>query len=483
MKRTKEMKFKQTFNERLKTILRTFTTTLIILLTLSLVPDLQLSNINSNFYNYDNPFVLTAEAATVKLNKKSLTLIKGKTYQLKISGTKSKVTWKSSKPSVAKVSTKGKVTAVKAGTAKITATVNKKNYTCTVKVESPKLNRTSATLIPNQKVQLKLSGTSQKITWKSDDKTVATVNSKGMVTGKDEGEAYITATVGGKKYDCYVVVYMPYLDTDSLDLEVGDTYTLEVFDSNKQSVSWSSLNKSIATVNSKGKVTAVKAGETKIVATIKETKLSCSVTVYPKETESTPEPEPEQKPTEPETEAKPEPTPQPQPQPQPEPEPTPQPTLTPREKLRNYILNNYDFIDVNDDPCIQIKTVQQGVDIDLEISYSIPDKEFIIFGFYNVDGTYLSMYLNIPFDSYNVYANMSYTYGTAEYNATTRFNMKTYYTDLNLSFTLTDYKGYGYAAFSNSLCNKTLSLTLNISDLYIVRLIGITLRDIGFLLM
>lgn len=77
---------------------------------------------------------ITAEAATIKINKKKLTLDKGKTFQLKITGTKKKVTWKSSKPSVAKVTSKGKVTGKKAGTAKITARVNGKKYTCTVKV-------------------------------------------------------------------------------------------------------------------------------------------------------------------------------------------------------------------------------------------------------------------------------------------------------------------------------------------------------------
>ena len=82
----------------------------------------------------------TVEAASVKLNKKSLTLGVGTTYNLKISGTKKKVTWSSSKKSVAKVSSNGKVTAVKSGTATITAKVGNKKYKCTVKVtKSPKL--------------------------------------------------------------------------------------------------------------------------------------------------------------------------------------------------------------------------------------------------------------------------------------------------------------------------------------------------------
>lgn len=77
-------------------------------------------------------------ASITKINKKKLTLNKGETYQLKIVGTKKKVTWKSNKPIVVKVNSKGKVTAKKAGTAKITAKVNGKKYICTVTVKDKK---------------------------------------------------------------------------------------------------------------------------------------------------------------------------------------------------------------------------------------------------------------------------------------------------------------------------------------------------------
>ena len=75
----------------------------------------------------------------VSLNKSKLTLQAGKTYQLKAklpSKTASKLTWSSSKKSVAKVSADGLITAVKAGTAVITVkTFNKKTATCTVTVK------------------------------------------------------------------------------------------------------------------------------------------------------------------------------------------------------------------------------------------------------------------------------------------------------------------------------------------------------------
>lgn len=80
--------------------------------------------------------IAVAKAAAIKLSKKEITLETGKSLTLKITGTKQKVTWSSNKKTVAAVSSTGKVTAKKAGTAVITATVNKKKYTCKVTVKA-----------------------------------------------------------------------------------------------------------------------------------------------------------------------------------------------------------------------------------------------------------------------------------------------------------------------------------------------------------
>lgn len=76
-------------------------------------------------------------AATIKLSEKELTLTVGDSKTLKVTGTKTKVTWSSSKKSVATVSKTGKVTGVKAGKALITATVGKKNIVCKIIVNDP----------------------------------------------------------------------------------------------------------------------------------------------------------------------------------------------------------------------------------------------------------------------------------------------------------------------------------------------------------
>ena len=75
-------------------------------------------------------------ATKVKINKTKASIYVGKTVQLKVTGTKKKVTWKSSNKKVATVTSKGKVKGVKKGTTKITATVSKKKYVCKVTVKN-----------------------------------------------------------------------------------------------------------------------------------------------------------------------------------------------------------------------------------------------------------------------------------------------------------------------------------------------------------
>lgn len=69
-----------------------------------------------------------------------------------------------------------------------------------------KLNHTTITLCRYHSCTLKLKGTTKKVTWKSADKTVATVSKKGKVTAVSDGKTTITAKVDKKTYTCKVVV-------------------------------------------------------------------------------------------------------------------------------------------------------------------------------------------------------------------------------------------------------------------------------------
>ena len=75
----------------------------------------------------------TTASGAVKLNKEDMTMPAGTTYQLKVSGTSSAVTWASTDPNVATVGADGTVTAVSKGTCRVTATVDGVTLKCIVR--------------------------------------------------------------------------------------------------------------------------------------------------------------------------------------------------------------------------------------------------------------------------------------------------------------------------------------------------------------
>ena len=94
-------------------------------------------------------------ASSIKLNKKTAKVKVGKSFKLKVLGTKKKVKWKSSNKKIATVSTKGKVVAKKAGNAVVTAKVNGKTLRCKVTVTkktSTQTNQASTALAQQKKV-------------------------------------------------------------------------------------------------------------------------------------------------------------------------------------------------------------------------------------------------------------------------------------------------------------------------------------------
>lgn len=167
---------------------------------------------------------ISVEAATkVKLNKTKATLIKGQTLNLKVLKTKDKITWSSSKPNIATVNSKGKVTAKRKGNTIISAKIGVQRYTCKITVQTPTISKKTMTLTEGQKATLKIKGTTQKIKWRSSNSAIASVNTKGSVTAKKAGTAIIKATVLGKTYKCKITVKAP--DTDPGNTNTPSTPT------------------------------------------------------------------------------------------------------------------------------------------------------------------------------------------------------------------------------------------------------------------
>ena len=160
-------------------------------------------------------------AATVKLNKTKATVTVGKKVQLELKGAK-KVSWASSNKKVATVKN-GRVTAKKAGAAKISATYKKKTYTCKITVKNPaKLNVKKATLLVGEKVKLKVKGVSGTVKWTSRNPKIAKVSSTGKVKAVKAGTTKIDAVIYGKKLTCKVQVASDTSDPVTEDESSGN---------------------------------------------------------------------------------------------------------------------------------------------------------------------------------------------------------------------------------------------------------------------
>lgn len=232
---------------------------------------------------------------SIKLNYSSYKLGYKKTVQLKATvtstATNKKIKWTSSNPSVATVSSTGKVTGKKYGTTTITAAAQDgsgKKATCTIRVvrlvTKVKLNRYSMTVVAGRKATLKATitpknATYKTVTWSSSDNSIATVSSNGTVYALQPGIVYITAKAkdsSKKKAVCRVEVKEAVsasnitIITDDVVLAVNQSKIMPKSvtpPTSTDSVTWSSDNEYVATVNkSTGKVTGKHPGTCTISA-------------------------------------------------------------------------------------------------------------------------------------------------------------------------------------------------------------------------
>lgn len=149
--------------------------------------------------------------ARTGLNIANKTVCIGESITLKVKNASNTPKWSSSRKSVASVSSKGKVIAKKAGTAKITAKVGGNKYSCKITVPKQYIDKTSITLEIGDNKEINIYGISDNdnIVWKTSNKKVATV-SDGIINGVSNGIATISGTVNkgkGKTYKCKVIVY------------------------------------------------------------------------------------------------------------------------------------------------------------------------------------------------------------------------------------------------------------------------------------
>lgn len=255
----------------------------------------------------------SVSVTSVSLDRSSISMKEGSTEWLTASvyptnATNKNVTWSSSNTSVASVSSYGQVSAKSAGTATITcraADGSEKYATCRVSVESATVYVSSITL-NKISVSLNVGGTSQlsasvypttatnrSVSWTSDDTSVATVSSNGLVTAKSAGTAVITCKAkdgSGKKTTCTIIVKEPVkpasitLSKTKATLAEGEslqlTATVTPSDANNKTVTWMSDNTDVATVTANGLVTAKCVGIANVIVTTSNNLAAvCTITV------------------------------------------------------------------------------------------------------------------------------------------------------------------------------------------------------------
>jgi uncharacterized protein YjdB len=197
------------------------------------------------------------------------------------------------------------------------------------------LKVTGKTVGVGQSVKLKATATKgAKLTYKSSNKSVATVSSKGVVTGKKPGSVKITVTAKKSKYKTVkktvtvkIVKGSQTITASNQSLVIGQNKKIGA--TAKTKLSYKSSNSKVVTVSKSGSLKATGIGTAKITITAtgngsyKKASRTITVTVT-KKNETVVSPTPTKEPEKPATTPKPTQTPQ-------EPITTPEPTQTPQE--------------------------------------------------------------------------------------------------------------------------------------------------------
>ena len=207
------------------------------------------------------------------------------------------LTWTSSNDAIVTVDENGNVTAKSPGTATVTAAAKDTAQTCTITVlRNPVtdvvLSADTSALDCGETLQLKAmvapdNATDASVLWTTSDEGIATVNTSGKVTAESLGTATITATADGVSATCTVTVIQPVTDvtlsSTSETMKPGDTVTLGAAVTpggvTYKTVTWTSSDTSVATVDSGGKVTAKGLGSAAISAEADGQYDVCIVTV------------------------------------------------------------------------------------------------------------------------------------------------------------------------------------------------------------
>ncbi|MCC6316271.1 MAG: Ig-like domain-containing protein [Gemmatimonadaceae bacterium] len=265
-----------------------------------------------------SPNIVVPEAvARVDVNPSTLSVLVGASGQLTAktygpSGTALSgrlVSFSTSDPNVASVSTAGSVTGVSVGSAVITASSEGRSGTATVTVTRPQVASIAVTppsltlsvgvSAPLAAVALGAAGDTlpgRTFSWSSSATAIATVSTDGLVTGVAAGAATITVSSEGRSATVSVTVRPASssavarvtVSPASMQLAPGATGTLvaNALDANDvilagKAFTFASSSATVATVTGSGLVTAVAEGSATITVTSEGKQATSAVTVLP----------------------------------------------------------------------------------------------------------------------------------------------------------------------------------------------------------
>lgn len=201
-----------------------------------------------------------------------------------VASNRNKITFRSSNSKVASVSTYGQIIAKKPGETKITVKAGKAQARCRIIVKKTRIDvkQKNISMDNGDIFQLKaVASTGHALTYKSSKKSIASVDEKGLVTAKKPGEATITISVDGTSEICKIKVRETRvkLDRTKVTLYRKGEITLSVLTNSKTEPKWKSNKSSVATVDNKGNVTAVKHGTATITVTVDGIRATCEIMV------------------------------------------------------------------------------------------------------------------------------------------------------------------------------------------------------------
>ena len=251
-----------------------------------------------------NSEVKPVPVEVVSLDRHEISLERGQTTVLIANvspgnATDKTVSWSSSEPDLVSVDDDGRIIAIATGEATVTARAGAAADYCTVRVRegvvpvtAVTLDRTSVSLIKGQSDKLTANvspsnATDAKVTWSSADATMVSVDGEGVIMALKGGTTAIKAAAGEKSAVCVVTVTVPVrsvlLDRYLLEMKVGDnaiiSATISPSDATEKTITWSSSDPSVATVDKNGNVSALKKGKASVSAHSGGVSASCAVEV------------------------------------------------------------------------------------------------------------------------------------------------------------------------------------------------------------